>query len=132
MLLKFVSMDKIRTTFSDTKDNLVISGKGLINSFGINYKEGPKKYKKARYAIVNLIMKDISKIIQEFEKFTYKSSENMRPKHDPTGSYFYLSEQIAKCMMRADALNLHVYHIRAEMTGTQHIPISHICSTCKK
>ena len=30
-------------------------------------------------------------------------------------------------MMRADALNLHVYPVRMEMTDMQHIPISHVC-----
>ena len=31
--------------------------------------------------------------------------------------------------MRADALNLHVYPVRTERTGTQHIPILHVFST---
>ena len=34
-------------------------------------------------------------------------------------------------MMRADALNSHVYPVRTEMTGTKQIPISNICSTEK-
>ena len=29
--------------------------------------------------------------------------------------------------MRADAFNLHVVPVRTEMTGTQNIPISHVC-----
>ena len=32
-------------------------------------------------------------------------------------------------MMRADALNLHVYPVRTDMTGTKQIPTSHIFST---
>ena len=32
-------------------------------------------------------------------------------------------------MMRADALNLHVYTVRMEMTTTKQIPISHVSST---
>ena len=32
-------------------------------------------------------------------------------------------------MMRADALNLHVYYIRTEMTATKQITILHVCST---
>ena len=31
-------------------------------------------------------------------------------------------------MMRADALNLHVYPVRTEITDTKHILISHVCS----
>ena len=49
----------------------------------------------------------------------------MRPKHDPTDSYFYLARQIVKCMMRADARKLHVYPVRMEMTA----PSSHVCYT---
>ena len=33
--------------------------------------------------------------------------------------------------MRADALNLHVYPLRTEMTATKQIPISRVCSTNK-
>ena len=35
-------------------------------------------------------------------------------------------------MMRSDALNLHVYPVRMEITSTQHIPTSHVCSTYKR
>ena len=34
-------------------------------------------------------------------------------------------------MMRAYYLNSHIYHIRTEMTGTKHIPISHVFPTDK-
>ena len=62
-------------------------------------------------------MKDLSKIIREFENLLYKSYERRRPKHEPTDSYFYLARQLAKCMTRADALNSHIYPVRIEMTG---------------
>ena len=58
----------------------------------------------------------------------YKWYESRRPEHDPTDSYFYLARRITKCMMRADSLNLHVYLVRTEITGTKHIPILHVCS----
>ena len=32
-------------------------------------------------------------------------------------------------MMRADALNSHVYPVRMEMTATKYIPVLHVCST---
>ena len=44
------------------------------------------------------------------------------PNMSVTDSYFYLARNIAKCMMRADALNSHVYPVRTEMDGTQQIP----------
>ena len=56
------------------------------------------------------------KIIKEFEKLPYESYEKKRHKHEPTDSYFNLTRQLEKCMMRADALNLHVYPVRTEIT----------------
>ena len=49
--LKFGSLDKMRITSSDPKDNLGRSGKGLITSLVLKSNVRPKKYKKARYAI---------------------------------------------------------------------------------
>ena len=72
---------------------------------------------------------ELSKIIREFEKLPNGSYERKRPKHEPTESYFYLIRQLPKCMMRADALNYHVYPVRTEMTATKQIPTSHVCST---
>ena len=60
-------------------------------------------------------MKELSKIIREFEKLSYKSYDRKGTKHEPTDSYFYLSGQLAKCMMRDDALNLDNYPLGTEM-----------------
>ena len=84
--LKFGSLDKMRITSSYPKDNLIISGKGLIIFLGLKAKERPNKYKKAKYAIGNVSMKDHSNIIREFEKLTYNRYERRRPKHEPTDS----------------------------------------------
>ena len=73
-------------------------------------------------------MKDISNIIKEFENLCYKGYMQKRHKHDPTDGYFYIEIQLAKCMMRADALNSHIYPFTMELTGMEHIPISHVCS----
>ena len=105
------------------------SGKGLITSLGIKAKARPNKYKKERQSIGNVSKKDLSKVIREFEKLPYEIYERKRPKHEPTGSYFYLSRHISKCMIRADALNSHIYPVRMEMTATKNIPTSYICST---
>ena len=56
----------------DPTDYLRIEGKGLITSMGIKSIGRSKKNKKARYAITNISMKDLSKIIKEFEKLPYK------------------------------------------------------------
>ena len=74
-------------------------------------------------------MKDLSKIIREFEKLPYKRYERRSPKNDSTDSYFYLSRQLVKCMMISDALNLGSYAVRTEINGAKQIMILHICST---
>ena len=127
--MKFDSLKKMRITSSDPKHHLVRSGKMLITSICLKSKSRSNKYKKARYAIVNFSMKDPSKIIRNFENISYKGYERKRPKHEPTGSYFYLARQIVKCMMRSDLLKPDNCPVRMLMTDTQQIPISHICST---
>ena len=83
------------------------------------------------YAIKNISNKDLSKIIGEFEKLPYESDEKKRPKNEPTDSYFYLWWQLAKCMVRSYAFNLHSYPVRIEITTTKQILTTHICSTDK-
>ena len=97
----------------------------MITSLGFKAKVRPHKYKKAKYAIINVSKKAISKIIREFEKLPYESYEKNRPKHEPTDSYFYPGRYIAKFTMKADALSSHVYPVRTEITA---LP-SNICST---
>ena len=63
-------------------------------------------------------MKDISKIIKEFERLPYKGYVRERPKYEPTDSWFYLEKQFAQCVMISDAFNLHVDPVRTEMNGT--------------
>ena len=62
---------------------------------------------------------------------TYKGYVQNSPKHEFTDIYFYLAIYIAKCIVRADASNMHVYPVELEMTDMQHIPISHVCSLDK-
>ena len=70
--LKFGSMEKIRITYSESKDNLGISGKGLITSVVLRPKETPKKCKKARYSNKNMSKKYLSKSIRKIEKLPYE------------------------------------------------------------
>ena len=67
-----------------------------------------------------------TKIIKEFEQLPYNGYVRKRPKLEPTDSYFYIARQLDKCMMRSDALNLHVDPVITEMTSMQHILISHV------
>ena len=73
--LKFDSMKNMRITSSESKVKLGGSGKGLITSLSIRAKKRPKKYKNARYAIINVSKKDLSKNIRDFEKLPYKIYE---------------------------------------------------------
>ena len=95
----------MRITSSDPKDYLGRSGKGLINYMVIKTNVRPKKYKRARYSITNVSMKDLSRIIKDFEKLPYKGYVRKNPKDEPTNSYFYLARQLDKCMTRADSIN---------------------------
>ena len=85
------------------------------------------KEKKARYAITNVSLNEVSNIIKEFEKFTYEGYVRKRPKHEPTDSYFYLSRHLSKCTIRYDNFNLYVDPIRTQMNGTQRIHIYQVC-----
>ena len=89
--LNFDNLDKMKITSSESKVKLERSGKGLIISLGFKAKARPQKYKKARYDIGNVIKKDLSKIIREFDKFDKLPYDKKRPKHEPIDSYFYLA-----------------------------------------
>ena len=64
---KFDNMDKMETTSSESKVKMEGSVKWLVTSLALNTKARSTKYNKARYAIGNVIMKDLSKKIKEFK-----------------------------------------------------------------
>ena len=64
---KFDSLNKMETTSSESKGKLDKSGNGLVTALALKTKVRSKKYKKARYAIRNVSMKDFFKMIKEFE-----------------------------------------------------------------
>ena len=102
--LKFGSLDKMIITSSEPKYYLGRPVKGMTY-LGLKINVRSNKNKKSRYAITNVSEKDISKIIKDFEKFTYRGYVRKSPNHEPAESYFYLAKQISKCMMRDDASN---------------------------
>ena len=65
---KFDDLNKIETTSSESNVELEGSGKGLVTALALNTKARSKIYKKERYAIGNVSMKDLSNKIKEFEK----------------------------------------------------------------
>ena len=61
---KFDSLNKMETTSSESKGKLGRSGKGLVTTLDLKTKVRSKGYKKARYAIGNFSIKDLSNIIK--------------------------------------------------------------------
>ena len=74
-------------------------------------------------------MKNLTKIIKDFEKLPYKVYVQKMPKHEPTDSYYYAAIQPDKCMMRDDAFHFHIDPVITEITDTQQIPIWHVFSS---
>ena len=68
-----------------------------------------EKYKKERYAIGNVSMKDLSKKIKEFLKIVKVPYVKSIPKHEPTSSYFHIVVCLGECMMRCGGNNHHVH-----------------------
>ena len=56
---KFDSLNKMKTTSSESKGKLGRSGKGLVNAPEFKTKGRLQKYKKARYDIRNVSEKDL-------------------------------------------------------------------------
>ena len=67
---KFDNLDKMETTSSESKVKMEGSGKWLVTALALKTKVRSEKYKKARYAIVNVSMKYLSKKIKVFEKLS--------------------------------------------------------------
>ena len=63
-------MNNMETKSSEPKGELGRSGKGLVTALALKTKARPKKYKKAKYTIGNVIIKDLSNIIKEFENLS--------------------------------------------------------------
>ena len=57
---KFDDLDKMETTSSESKVKMEGSGKWLVTALALKTKSRSKKYKKSRYAIGNVSMKDLS------------------------------------------------------------------------
>ena len=70
ILLNFGILDNMRITSSEPKDYLGRPGKVLITSLGLETNVKSNRDKKTVNAITNVIMKEFSKIIKEFEKLT--------------------------------------------------------------
>ena len=106
---EFDYLDKMETTSSESKVKMKVSRKWLVTVLALKTKARLTKYKKARYAIGNVSMKDLSKKINEFENFVKVTHLKKTPKHEPTLSYFHLVECPRKCMMISGENNHQVH-----------------------
>ena len=86
------------------------SGKGLVTALDLKTKARSKKYKKERYAIGNVSMKDLSNKIKDFETIVKVPYLKRTPKHEPTSSYFHLVVCLGECMMRCGENNHHLHN----------------------
>ena len=107
---EFDNLDKMETTSSESKVKMEGSGKWLVTTMALKTKARSTKYKKARYAIGIVSMKDLSNKIKEFEKFVKVNHLKKTPKYEPSLSYFHLVECLRKCMMRSGENNHHVHY----------------------
>ena len=81
----------------------------MVTALALKTKARSTQYIKARYAIGNVSMKDLSKKTKEFEKFVKVPHLKKTTKLEPTLSYFHLVECLRKCMMRSSENNHHVH-----------------------
>ena len=81
---KFDNLDKMETTSSESKVKMEGSGKGLVTALALKTKASLTKYKKARYDIGNVSMKDLVNKIIKFENFVKAPHFKKEPKHEPT------------------------------------------------
>ena len=88
--LNFGGLKKMKITSSEPKDYLGRLGKGLITSLVIKTIRKSNKIKKARFAIDNVILKDLYNITKEFEYLSYEGYVRKRSKRMPTDSYFFI------------------------------------------
>ena len=114
---KFDDQNKMETTSSESKVELERSGKGLVTTLALKTKERSQKYKKARYDIKNVSMKEPSNIIKGFDKIFKVPYVKKICKHEPISIYYHLVRCIAECMMRSDEHNRHVHVSHAEETA---------------
>ena len=71
---KFDNLDKMETTSSESKVKMEESGKWLVTALALKTKARSTKYKKVRYDIGNVSMKDLVNKIIKFEKICYGTS----------------------------------------------------------
>ena len=65
---KFDILNKMKTTYSESKGKLGISGKGLVTALAFKTKVRLQKYKKARYVIGNVSERTFHRLSKSLKK----------------------------------------------------------------
>ena len=86
ILLKFGSMERIKITFSERKDNLGIARKGIDYLSGSQGQSKAKEHTKRQGMPSQMSVRRTLQKIGDFDKLLYKSYESRRTNHDPTDS----------------------------------------------
>ena len=109
-LWNLVVWTRWKSNIQSQKYYLGIPGKRLITSLGIKNIGRSKREKKAMYVITNVSMKNLSKIIKDFEKLPYKGYVWKSPKHELTDSFIYPGRRIDKRFARWTCKNVNYWH----------------------
>ena len=89
----------------------------MVNALSLKTKARSKEYKKARYAIVNVRMKDLSNIIKKIENIVKVPYVKRTPKHEPTSRYYHLVRCVTECMLICGEDDQHVHGGYVEETA---------------
>ena len=100
---KFDDLNNMETTSSESKEKLERSGKVLVTALAFKTKVRSTKYK--RLSSEMSVRRTFLRLLGSLRNLIKLPYKKKRPKHEPTDSYFHLTIQLAKCMMRSDNLN---------------------------
>ena len=93
---KYDNMENMKITSSEPKYYLVSPGKGLITSMGLKAIKRSINVKNAQFAVTEVRINDIYRIIMDFKDVPYEGYVMKRFKHMPNDSYLYLSKTYFK------------------------------------
>ena len=113
----FDSLNKIKTTSSESKGKLGRSGKGLVTALTLKTKSRSKKYKKGKVCHRKCQNEGPFQYYQRVWKVVKVPYVKSIPKHEPTSIYHHLVGCITECMLRCGEDSQHVHDGYTEETA---------------
>ena len=104
------------------------SGKGFITSLDINAIRKLKNVKKSKFAITEVSLKYLSKIVNEFKDVPYEGYVRKISKYMHTDSYFYIARNLAEFMMSKKSMSNSGGLVRTQNMSTQNMSNLRVCS----